>query len=124
MQSGLEKYLVRRSYEIRSVVRRRDRVVVISALLSFSMIFPAVFLGFILSCVNYILIQKGVTKSSELRLVTVSLIISGISSLVWFCVFFIYASSFANALSNILTIPNDLLFNLFDRPLQSETFNI
>ena len=92
---------------LRKLLRTRDRAVVLGAALSFVPIFPACFLAFLLSAINYILIMSGVINQSEKRLVLLSLVISAVFSLLWIYILYLLgggASSTVNSLVYVFLI--------------------
>lgn len=110
MRSGLETYLTHKLYDIRHRLRRRDRAVLLGAVLSFLPIFPACFLGFIISAMNLFLIHRGITRASDQRLVELSLLVSVIFSAIWLTVIIVYGHMALDALIDVLRAP----WSIFD----------
>lgn len=105
MRSGLEIFLTDAMYRLRDRLRRRDRAVVIGAVLSFCPIFPACLVGLLISGVNYVLIHRGITRASDQRLVEISLIVSVIFSSVWLTVIYAYGQVVFGGLVDLLMAP-------------------
>jgi len=108
MKSGFENYLIAKLNKNLTALRKRDRAVVIGGILSFVPVFPAVLLGFLLSCLNYFLISKGITEKKELGYVRVSLFVSGILSSIWVLLIFAYAHSVFDFLVLVIELPLEL----------------
>jgi hypothetical protein len=124
MQSGIEKYFASLLHKIALKLRHRDRAVLFGAVLSFALFFPACFLGFLLSCVNYAMILKGATSRSELDLVRTSLLFSGILTCIWFLIFFVYAEYFGYIFYQVISIPLELINKLLNSFPQDEFLKV
>jgi len=124
MKSGLEKYLSKTIAAARSRFKDRDRAVFLGGILSFSLVFPAVLFGFLLSCINYVLIKKGITNNRELRLVRVSILFGGISSCIWLLIIFLYAGNIWDNLFKTIILPKELLENYFFNTSKTQTCSI
>lgn len=104
MRSGLEAYAAEKLTAFRESLKSRDRAVVLGAILSVTPIFPACFIGVIISLVNLMLIHKHMTSPREGRLVKISLAVGCINSLIWLYLLIAISETLGIFLGNILDI--------------------
>jgi hypothetical protein len=114
MKSELEKYALERLGVLRSSIRGRDRGVVIGAALSFTPIFPACFLGFVVSCVNLMLLKKNKISRRESLLVKSSFVVGGLVSVLWLYVLFVVGASISQMFGTFYEAISMILNSIFD----------
>lgn len=112
MQSALERYLIEKLQRARSFSARHDRGVVIGAALSFTPIFPACWIGFVLSALNLALLKRSRLSQNEEKVVHLSLAVSTVFSVIWLWILSHLVDgvfSFFGAIANLIFTPSGVL---------------
>jgi len=101
MSSALEKYLKSTVWRLRNSAFKRDRAVVLGAILSFVPIPPACFLGALLSIANLFLLKIGRLHQSESKLIWLSTVLGLLNSIIGAYLLMRLGSDFFQILSNL-----------------------
>jgi hypothetical protein len=112
MQSALERYLIEKLQNARSFSTRHDRGVVIGAALSFTPIFPACWIGFVISVLNLSLLKRGRLSRNEEKIVHLSLAVSAVFSLIWLWIISHIGDgiiTFFSGVANLIFAPSGVL---------------
>lgn len=80
-QSVMERLLLYQVQRLRALIASHDRCVVIGAGLAIIPLFPAGFLGLIVSAFNFLLLRKGKLQRSEESLISIGLVAGAINTI-------------------------------------------
>jgi len=110
-QSKLEREALDLIGNWRGHLRNSDRAVVIGFLLSITPIFPACFVGFLISLLNYFLIRSDKLDVTNRKIVIFAVISGAIFTIFWFAVFFVVdpVSSMTEFMTSIFDFATELI---------------